>query len=85
MTTFRAQIILEKSQHDALVELSRRQRRSVSEIVREMIADSLKRKQRSQLELAARELQADYQANTELTALTALDGEPFLGGDDAAG
>mgnify|MGYP003419449021 CR=1 FL=1 len=49
-----------------------------SEIVREMIARELRYRQRHRIRTAARELQADYTANPELTEFTALDGDDFL-------
>jgi hypothetical protein len=84
MELYRTQILLEKSQHEALTGMAKEERRSLSEIVREMIARELRYRQRSQMLLAARELQTDYLTDPELTAMTELDKEDFLFGDEDA-
>ena len=83
----RTQVLLEKTQHEILSQIAREESRSLSEIVREMIERELRYRQRRQMMLAARELQADYASDEELTAFTALDSDDFLYGDedDAAG
>lgn len=73
----RTQILLEPEQHEILKEMARREKRSISEIVREMLDKQFKEQQRRRLFLAAQELLADYQVDPELTAFTALDGEDF--------
>ncbi|MFZ5921267.1 MAG: hypothetical protein ACOYY3_09475 [Chloroflexota bacterium] len=47
-----------------------------------MIERELRYRQRRQMLLAARELQADYVTDPELTAFSALDSDDFLYGDD---
>ncbi len=84
MELYRTQVLLEKSQHELLTEMAKEESRSLSEIVREMIARELRYRQRSQMLLAARELQADYLSDPELTAMTELDKEDFLFGDEDA-
>lgn len=84
MELYRTQVLLEKSQHELLTEMAKEESRSLSEIVREMIARELRYRQRSQMLLAARELQADYLTDPELTAMTELDKEDFLFGDEDA-
>lgn len=74
----RTQIMLERSQHQVLTSIAREENRSVSDIVREMIERELRYRQRRQIMLAARELQADYMTNPALTEFTALDGDDFL-------
>jgi hypothetical protein len=74
----RTQILLEKSQHQILTLIAEEEKRSISEIVREMIERELRFRQRRQMLLAARELQADYTTNPELTEFTALDTDDFL-------
>ena len=74
----RTQILLEKSQHEALTQIAREESRSLSEIVREMIDRQLQYRQRRQMLMAARELQADYLTNPDLTEFTDLDGDDFL-------
>jgi hypothetical protein len=82
MELFRAQILLEKSQHETLTQIAQEESRSLSEIVREMIDRELRYRQRRQMMLAARELQADYNTDPDLNEFTGLDGEDFLFGDD---
>ena len=78
----RTQILLEKSQHEMLSQIAQEESRSLSEIVREMIDRELRYRQRRQMMLAARELQADYLADPGLTEFTALDSDDFLIEDD---
>ena len=73
----RTQISLEPEQHKALTEIARRERRSLAEVIRQMIDEQIQARQQRALEQAARALLADYQADPELTAFTALDGEQF--------
>jgi hypothetical protein len=82
MELYRAQILLEKSQHETLTQIAQEESRSLSEIVREMIARELRYRQRRQMMLAARELQADYSTNAELREFSALDSDDFLFEDD---
>ena len=74
----RTQILLEKSQHQILTLIAEEEQRSLSDIVREMIERELRYRQRRQMLFAARELQADYSTNSELTEFTALDADDFL-------
>ncbi|NTW12277.1 MAG: hypothetical protein HGA30_03090 [Anaerolineales bacterium] len=78
----RTQILLEKSQHQILTLIAEEEKRSISEIVREMIERELRFRQRRQMLLAARELQADYTTNPDLTEFTALDADDFLFEDE---
>lgn len=78
----RTQILLEKSQHQMLTLIAEEEQRSLSDVVREMIERELRYRQRRQMLLAARELQADYATNPELTEFTALDADDFLFEDD---
>jgi hypothetical protein len=83
MELYRAQILLEKSQHETLTQIAQQESRSLSEVVREMIDRELRYRLRRQMMLAARELQADYVANSDLTDFDVLDGDDFLFQDDA--
>ena len=74
----RTQILLEKSQHKTLTLIAEEENRSISDIVREMIERELRFRQRRQMLLAARELQADYTTNPDLTEFTVLDADDFL-------
>ncbi|MBI5962579.1 MAG: hypothetical protein HY863_03820 [Chloroflexi bacterium] len=78
----RTQILLEKGQHQILSSIAEEEKRSLSEIVREMIERELRYRQRRQMLLAARELQADYNADPNLTQFTAIDGDDFLFEDE---
>jgi macrodomain Ter protein organizer (MatP/YcbG family) len=73
----RTQISLEPEQHKALTEIARREKRSLSDVLRQMIDEQLYARQQRELEQAAQALLADYQADPELTAFAALDGEDF--------
>ena len=74
----RTQILLEKSQHKILTLIAEEEKRSISDVVREMIDRELRFRQRRQMLLAARELQADYTTDPTLTAFSALDSDDFL-------
>ena len=78
----RTQILLEKTQHQLLTLIAEEENRSISDIVREMIERELRYRQRRQMLLAARELQADYATDPSLTEFTALDADDFLFEDD---
>lgn len=82
MDLYRTQVLLEKSQHETLSQIAREESRSLSEVVREMIDRQLQYRQRYKMMLAARELQADYRADPDLTEFLALDGEDFLFGEE---
>lgn len=82
MELYRTQILLEKEQHETLSQIAQEEKRSLSEIVREMIDRELRYRQRRQMLLAARELQGDYKSDPGLTDFTSLDGDDFLFEDD---
>ena len=82
MELYRTQILLEKSQHETLSQIAQEESRSLSEIVREMIDRELHYRQRRQMMLAARELQADYKTDPDLTEFSAIDVDDFLFEDD---
>ncbi len=75
MNLYRAQIILEKQQHELLAQIAREEGKSLSEVARELIRFALRERQRRQMELAAQILLDDYRNNPDLTAFTTLDGE----------
>ena len=76
-TAYRAQILLEPEQHQALAEIARRQNRSLSDVVREMVDRELADFRKKELAEAAQALLADYKAGGDLTAFTILDAEDF--------
>ena len=82
MELYRAQILLEKSQHETLTQIAQQESRSLSEVVREMIDRELRYRLRRQMMLAAQELQADYRTNPDLNEFDILDGDDFLFQDD---
>ena len=73
----RAQIVLEKEQHEALVQIAQEEGRSISAVVREMIDMGLRYRQRKQILKAVQELEGDYRTDAELTEFSALDSEDF--------
>ncbi len=77
MELFRAQILLEKSQHEILTQIAQEESRSLSEIVHEIIDRELRCRQRWQMILAARELRVDYDTNPDLNEFNTLDGDDF--------
>jgi hypothetical protein len=82
MDRHRTQILLEKSQHEILTQIAREESRSLPDVMREMIDRELKYRQRRQMMLAARELQADYNTNPHLNEFSAIDSDDFLFQDD---
>jgi metal-responsive CopG/Arc/MetJ family transcriptional regulator len=73
----RTQILLEQEQHKALKAIARRENRSLSDVVREMLQKQLEERKKMELTKAAKALLPDYQGDSELTAFTALDAEDF--------
>ena len=73
----RTQIILKEVQRHALERLAREQSRSVSEIVRNMIDAQLRAEHERRLRTAAENLRDDYVNDPELTAFSAIEGDPF--------
>jgi hypothetical protein len=74
---YRAQILLEPEQHRLLSEIARRENRSMSEVVREMLQKQLEAHQKQVLAQAAEILIDDYKNDPELTEFHSLDGEDF--------
>ena len=74
---YRTQILIEPEQHKALAEIARREKRSLSDVVREMLQVQLEERRKLDLELAAKTLLADYQSDPQLTAFSILDAEDF--------
>ena len=74
---YRTQILLESEQQKALAEIARREKRSLSDVVREMLQKQLEERMKQDLALAAKALFADYQGDPELVTFTDLDNEDF--------
>lgn len=77
MTTqyVRTQILLDPETRARLDDVARREDRSVSDLVREMLQEQLRLRARQQMAEAAHALRADYETDPELTAFSALDGD----------
>jgi predicted CopG family antitoxin len=70
----RTQIHLEPAQRRKLTRIANLEKRSLSDVVREMIDAQLAARKRQEMAVA-QALLPDYQTDKELTAFTALDGE----------
>ena len=66
----RIQILLDPEMHQILVEIARNKKRSLSDIVREMLQRQLEEHKAQTLEMAAKALLEDYQNDAELSAFT---------------
>lgn len=73
----RTQILLEPEQHKILTEIARQEKRSLSDLLREMVDEQIASRKQMALTAAAQALLADYQTDPELTAFQALDGDDF--------
>jgi len=71
----RTQVLLDREQHQALEEIARKERRSLSDVVREMLDAQLAERRRRDMSIAAQALLADYASDKELTAFTAPNAE----------
>ena len=71
----RTQILLDPQQYAELTAIAAGERRSLSDLVREMLRLQLEGRRRRGLTVAAEALLADYRDNPELSAFTALDAE----------
>jgi predicted DNA-binding ribbon-helix-helix protein len=74
---YRTQILLEPGQHKILTEIARQEKRSLSDVIREMVDKQIARRKQMALTVAAQALLADYQTDPELTAFQTLDGDDF--------
>jgi predicted CopG family antitoxin len=74
---YRTQILLEQEQHKALAEIAQREKRSLSDVVREMLQKQLEERKQLDLAKAAKALLADYQGDPELTAFSVLNAGDF--------
>jgi predicted DNA-binding ribbon-helix-helix protein len=73
----RTQVNLEETQYGALAQIALEQGRSFSSLVREYLDEQLRLHEQRRLAQAAELLRHDYLTDSELTAFTVLDGEPF--------
>jgi hypothetical protein len=70
----RTQVLLDPETRIRLDEVARQQKRSLSDLVRELLKEQLRLHTRGQMMETARLLRADYETDEELTAFVALDG-----------
>jgi macrodomain Ter protein organizer (MatP/YcbG family) len=73
----RTQILLEPEQHLALTNIARQEKRSLSDVIRQIIDDHIAARKQAMLVAAAQALLEDYQKDQELTAFQTLNGENF--------
>jgi predicted DNA-binding ribbon-helix-helix protein len=73
----RTQIILDNETHKKLKRIAKLEKRSLSDLVREILSKDLAERERQALSDAARLLLVDYQTDAELIAFTSLDGDDF--------
>jgi len=73
----RTQILLEPEQHKILTEIAHQEKRSLSDVIREMVDKQITEWKRKALTTAAQALLADYQTDSELTVFQSLDGDDF--------
>ena len=74
---YRTQVLLEPEQHKTLAEIARQEKRSLSDVIREMVDKEIAERKRIALTAAAQALLADYQTDAELTAFQALNSDDF--------
>ncbi len=74
---YRTQILLEPEQHKILTEIARRENRSLSDVIREMVDKQIAERKQVALSAAAEALLEDYQKDPELTAFQILDEDDF--------
>ena len=75
---YRTQSMLEPEQHKILTEIARQEKRSLSDVIREMVDKQVAERKQQALAAAAKALLADYQTDPELAAFQALNGDDFL-------
>ena len=74
----RTQILLEREQHEALVELAHKEGRSVSDVVREMLREQLEERRRAEADDLTRYLEALERIKKHREAILARrGGKPF--------
>ena len=73
----RVQILLDESQQSYLARVSKKSGKSVSALLRELVAEKMLGAKEGKLRQAARELRPHYAAGAELTAFTDLDSEDW--------
>jgi hypothetical protein len=81
MTNYiRTQILLKKEQRNQLDEIARETGISFSELVRDFLDAQMRIRAYENMQRAAQKLKQDYVKDSNLTDMTALDGEDFING-----
>ncbi len=73
----RAQILIEEVQYNSLRRIAAEEKRSLSDIIRDLLGKQLQVYKQNQMARAAEALYWDYVNDTELIAFTSLDGEDW--------
>lgn len=73
----RTQILLQPEQYKILTEIARQERRSLSDLIREMVDKQVAERKQIALSAAAQALLTDYQTDPELTAFQGLNDHDF--------
>ena len=76
----RTQILLKKEQRQKLDEIARETGISFSELVRDFLDAQMRIRAYENMQRAAQKLRHDYAKDSNLTDMTALDGEDFING-----
>jgi Arc/MetJ-type ribon-helix-helix transcriptional regulator len=74
----RTQVHLSKKQRDVLIEIARKDGKSFSELVRDLLNAELRQRLYNDMRLAAEQLRDSYAANSELVDMNSLDSEDFI-------
>ncbi len=74
---YRLQILLNPEQQQALKKISREEKRSISDLIRDMVDQQLAERKKLELTAAAKALLSDYQNDPELTSFSIIDGDEF--------
>lgn len=73
----RTQILLEPEKYKLLTEIARQERRSLSDLINELVDIQFDQRKQTALSAATQALLTDYRTDPELTAFQALNGDDF--------
>jgi len=73
----RTQILLEPEKYKLLTEIARQERRSLSDLINELVDIQFDQCKQTALSAATQALLTDYRTDPELTAFQALNGDDF--------
>jgi hypothetical protein len=74
----RTQVLLGKKQHDELTMIARKDGKSFSELVRDILNAELRQRLYKDMQSAAEQLRESYAPGGELTDMNSLDSEDFI-------